>query len=93
MHGLFVHKNFPDQFGHIAAYLVKQKGYRLKQDDFDLRRLLFLGQLKPADQVVKDPAAYRHLGQAGEQPIREHYSLHTLIPRLMAFYEDVAATA
>ena len=28
MHVLFVHKNFPAQFGHIASYLVKQKGYR-----------------------------------------------------------------
>jgi len=28
MHVLFVHKNFPAQFGHIAGHLVKQKGYR-----------------------------------------------------------------
>jgi glycosyltransferase involved in cell wall biosynthesis len=28
MHLLFVHQNFPAQFGHIAAYLVKHKGYR-----------------------------------------------------------------
>jgi glycosyltransferase involved in cell wall biosynthesis len=28
MHLLFVHQNFPAQFGHIAAYLVKNKGYR-----------------------------------------------------------------
>ncbi len=28
MHVLFVHKNFPAQFGHIASYLIKQKGYR-----------------------------------------------------------------
>ena len=28
MHILFVHKNFPAQFGHIAGYLIKQKGYR-----------------------------------------------------------------
>ncbi len=28
MHILFVHQNFPAQFGHVAEYLVKQKGFR-----------------------------------------------------------------
>jgi glycosyltransferase involved in cell wall biosynthesis len=28
MHILFVHQNFPAQFGHIAAYLAQNKGYR-----------------------------------------------------------------
>ncbi len=28
MHLLFVHQNYPAQFGHIAAHLVKQHGYR-----------------------------------------------------------------
>jgi glycosyltransferase involved in cell wall biosynthesis len=28
MHILFVHQNFPAQFGHIAEYLIKQKGFR-----------------------------------------------------------------
>ena len=28
MHVLFIHQNFPAQFGHVAAYLVQQKGYR-----------------------------------------------------------------
>jgi len=27
MHILFVHKNFPAQFGHIAGYLIKRHGY------------------------------------------------------------------
>ena len=48
------------------------------------------GFVATALQVLKDPEAYRHLGQAGEQLIREHYSLHTLIPRMTAFYEEVA---
>lgn len=28
MHVLFVHQNFPAQFGHIAAHLVRQHGFR-----------------------------------------------------------------
>ncbi|HYT89860.1 MAG TPA: glycosyltransferase [Gemmataceae bacterium] len=28
MHILFIHQNFPAQFGHIADYLIKQKGFR-----------------------------------------------------------------
>jgi glycosyltransferase involved in cell wall biosynthesis len=28
MHVLFVHQNFPAQFGHIAEYLIRQKGFR-----------------------------------------------------------------
>jgi glycosyltransferase involved in cell wall biosynthesis len=28
MHVLFVHQNYPAQFGHIAAYLVQKKGFR-----------------------------------------------------------------
>ena len=28
MHVLFVHKNYPAQFGHIASYLVRNEGFR-----------------------------------------------------------------
>ncbi|MCC7362607.1 MAG: glycosyltransferase [Anaerolineales bacterium] len=137
------------------------KDFVLKQDEYDLDRLLFLGQVKPAElarllslsdlhlyltvpfvlswsllnalacgctvlasdtapvrefirpgetgllrnffdvdgfaaaalQVLADPEAYRSLGEAGARLIREHYSLQTIIPRLTAFYEEVAGAA
>jgi len=28
MHVLFVHQNFPPQFGQVASYLVKHRGFR-----------------------------------------------------------------
>jgi len=28
MHVLFIHQNFPAQFGHIASYLAVRKGLR-----------------------------------------------------------------
>ena len=28
MHILFIHQNYPAQFGHIARYLVQRKGFR-----------------------------------------------------------------
>jgi glycosyltransferase involved in cell wall biosynthesis len=134
------------------------KEFVLKQDEYDLERLLFLGQVKPAElarllslsdlhiyltvpfvlswsllnalacgctvlasdtppvrefirhgetgllcnffdvdgfaetalRVLAGPDAFRHLGQAGERLIREQYSLQRLIPRMTAFYEEVA---
>jgi hypothetical protein len=70
VHILFVHKNFPAQFGHIAGHLIKEKGYRCT--------------------FVSEPAAYRHLGAAGERLVREQYSLEAIIPRMTAFYEAAA---
>jgi glycosyltransferase involved in cell wall biosynthesis len=140
---------------------IKEKSFKdfvLKHDDYDLSRLLFLGQVQPADlvrilsmsdlhiyltvpfvlswslldalacgctvlasdtapvrefirpgetgllenffdadafaqtalKVLAEPEAYRHLGQAGQALIRDHYSLQTIIPRMTAFYEEVA---
>ncbi len=143
---------------------IKEKSFKefmLKQDDYDLKHLLFLGPVKPADlvrilslsdlhiyltvpfvlswslldalacgctvlasdtapvrefirhgetgllrnffdvdgfaetalEVLREPAAYRHLGQAGEKLIRENYSLEVLIPRMTSFYESAAEGA
>ena len=135
------------------------KEYVLKQDKYDLKRILFLGPVKPnvlahilnlsdlhiyltvpfvlswsmldamacgctmlasntapvqeviqhgqngllgeffdvnklaatAVEVLKDPAAYRHLGQAAEQTIADKYSLKLILPQITEFYEQVAA--
>jgi len=140
---------------------IREKSFKefiLKQDNYDLSRLIFLGQVKPSDlvhilslsdlhiyltvpfvlswsvldalacgctvlasdtapvrefirpgetgllrnffdadgfantalQVLADPEAYRHLGQAGARLIQEQYSLRSIIPRMTAFYEEVA---
>ncbi len=42
-----------------------------------------------AIEVLKDPAAFRHLGKAGEQMIVEKYSLEAVLPRMLKMYEDV----
>jgi glycosyltransferase involved in cell wall biosynthesis len=56
MHILFVHKNFPAQFGHIARYLIKDHGFRctfvseLPDAEIDgIRRI----QYKPASGATK----------------------------------------
>jgi glycosyltransferase involved in cell wall biosynthesis len=48
------------------------------------------GLAATALQVLEDPEAYRHLGQAGARLIQEQYSLQSIIPRMTAFYEEVA---
>ncbi|MEX2186242.1 MAG: glycosyltransferase [Pirellulales bacterium] len=37
--------------------------------------------------VLDDPAAYRHLGQAGEAMIAERYSLEKMLPRMLELYQ------
>jgi glycosyltransferase involved in cell wall biosynthesis len=64
MHVLFVHQNFPAQFGHIAGYLVRHKGYRCS----------FLSE-KPAGMVAGiECIQYRIQGGATE---KTHYCSRT----------------
>jgi hypothetical protein len=60
MHILFIHQNFPAQFGHIAAYLIRRKGYRRT----------FLSQLPAANVSGIERIAYEIKGGATE---RNHY--------------------
>lgn len=38
--------------------------------------------------VLKDPAAFRPLGRAGEQMVVEQYSLEAVLPQMLQLYED-----
>ena len=51
---------------------------------FDVDR--FVAQ---ANEVLDDPAAFRHLGVAGAAMVRERYSLDVCLPRMLALYEEV----
>jgi glycosyltransferase involved in cell wall biosynthesis len=47
------------------------------------------GFVDTAHRVLDDPAAFRHLGQAGQAMIRDRYSLDVCLPQMVALYEQV----
>ena len=57
---LFMHQNFPAQFGHVASWLVKRKGFRC----------VFLSEQPPGNDGGIERIQYRTLGGAAE---RNHY--------------------
>jgi hypothetical protein len=42
-------------------------------------------------KVLDDPGAYRPLGRAGVELVRDRYSLDVCLPRMLALYEDAVA--
>jgi glycosyltransferase involved in cell wall biosynthesis len=64
MHILFVHQNFPAQFGHVADYLVRQKGFRCT----------FASQKSPGQVGGVERIQYHIQGGATE---RTHYCSRT----------------
>jgi glycosyltransferase involved in cell wall biosynthesis len=60
MHVMFIHQNFPAQFGHVAGYLVKKHGYRCT----------FVSQHPPGHGEGIERVQYRLRGGATE---RSHY--------------------
>lgn len=53
---------------------------------FDVDRMVEI-----ANEVLDAPAAYRHLGEAGTEMIREQYSLDVCLPKMLALYEKALA--
>jgi glycosyltransferase involved in cell wall biosynthesis len=49
------------------------------------------GIARQAVEVLKDPAAYRPLGQAARRTVEEKYSLQVAMPRIKDLFERVAA--
>jgi glycosyltransferase involved in cell wall biosynthesis len=41
-------------------------------------------------QVLDDPGAFRHLGRAGCELVRERYSLDACVPRMLDLYDEAA---
>jgi glycosyltransferase involved in cell wall biosynthesis len=64
LHVLFVHKNFPAQFGHIASRLVAERGWRCT----------FVSEKPPGTVAGVDNIQYRPRGGATE---RTHYLSRT----------------
>src|SRR5438132_573141 len=81
MHVLFIHQNFPAQFGHIAAHLVRNKGFRCT----------FLSEAAPATVGGLERIQYQTRGGATE---KTHYCSRTFenaIWHSHAIYEALAS--
>jgi glycosyltransferase involved in cell wall biosynthesis len=81
MHILFVHQNFPAQFGHIAAYLVQRKGYRCT----------FASQAPPGAVAGIECLQYQVQGGATEQTHYCSRSFENAMWHSHALYEALAA--
>src|SRR6516162_9731621 len=64
MHVLFLHQNFPGQFGHVANYLVRTRGWRCT----------FVSEQPPAVSGRIERIQYRASGGASE---KNHYCSRT----------------
>lgn len=47
------------------------------------------GLATKAVEVLRDPAAFRPLGRAGEALIAREYSLDVVLPRMVQFHQEV----
>ena len=59
MHLLFVHQNFPAQFGHIARHLVSQRGWACT----------FVSLTPPGEVQEITKIQYKPAGGAGGDPL------------------------
>ena len=80
MHVLFVHQNFPAQFGHIASYLVQRKGLRCS----------FASEHPPGTWAGIERIQYKIRGGATEQTHYCSRSFENAIWHSHALYEALA---
>jgi glycosyltransferase involved in cell wall biosynthesis len=66
--------------------MIRHEENGLLADFFDVEAMA-----DQAERVLDDPAAFRHLGIAGETMIREHYSLDVCLPKMLRLYENVVS--
>jgi glycosyltransferase involved in cell wall biosynthesis len=66
--------------------MISDDEHGLLMDFFDVE-----GLARRALEVLRDPEAYRALGQRGVEIIRENYSLDVTLPRLVRMIEGTAA--
>lgn len=66
--------------------VIRHDNNGLLCDFFDVE-----GLARMAVEVLKAPTAYRDLGRAAMQTIQQHYSLEMIMPKMVAFYEEVAS--
>ncbi len=81
MHVLFVHQNFPAQFGHIAAYLIRQRGFRCS----------FASQHRPGNDAGIERVQYHLRGGATEATHFCSRTYENAIWHGHALYEALAA--
>jgi glycosyltransferase involved in cell wall biosynthesis len=46
------------------------------------------GMVEAADRVLNAPQDFKHLGSAGIETIRDHYSMHVCLPHLLECYQE-----
>jgi glycosyltransferase involved in cell wall biosynthesis len=80
VHVLFVHKNFPAQFGHIASHLVKSEGWRCT----------FVSEKPPQSAGGVDNIQYRVRGGATEQTHYFSRTFENAVWHAAAVYEALA---
>ncbi len=81
MHVLFIHQNYPAQFGHIAGYLAQRHGYRCT----------FLSQQSPGNDGGVERVQYQLLGGATAQTHACSRTFENAIWHSHALYEALEA--